>query len=169
MAENIQQVDGTWMNANYPNLDPTMPEFVKARDREQAKRNATANKKNGTSSKKVESKFNAPKNNAMKNAMTQNKQKNQNIDKIELQRKYDDERRKNMSGGLGSMLMSAFKQTDMQEKEGYEIIHVLPLWAYTDEEFAELIDSIDFVYNKVLYKEIVLEPDDITINVLLDI
>ena len=109
MAENIQQVDGTWMNANYPNLDPTMPEFAKARDREQAKRNATANKKNGTAPKKVESGFNVPKNNAMKNAMTQSKQKNQNIDKFELQKKYDDERKKNMSGGLGSMLMSAFE------------------------------------------------------------
>ena len=53
--------------------------------------------------------------------------------------------------------------------EGYDIIHVLPKWCYTDEEFIELIDSIDMVKDKVLYKEIIIEPDDIVVNELLGI
>ena len=35
---------GDWMQSTYPDLDPTMPEFTKAMDREQAKRNIGKNK-----------------------------------------------------------------------------------------------------------------------------
>ena len=57
----------------------------------------------------------------------------------------------------------------MLDTKEYDVIEILPRWCYTDEEFLELIDSIDLVKNKIFYAQILVEPDDKIINELLDI
>ena len=49
MEEKVEAI-GDYMQRVYPDLDPTMPEFTKARDREQAKRNISNAKTNGNDS-----------------------------------------------------------------------------------------------------------------------
>ena len=49
MEEKVEAI-GDYMQRVYPDLDPTMPEFTKARDREQAKRNIGNAKTNGNDS-----------------------------------------------------------------------------------------------------------------------
>ena len=54
-----------------------------------------------------------------------------------------------------------------EEIEGYEIVYILPRWAYTAAEYTKLIQSIDLVGETAVYRKEVQEPEDVILRELL--
>ena len=55
------------------------------------------------------------------------------------------------------------------DKNRYEKIYIMPIWCYNNDEFIELIDSIDMVEDGILYSKVHNEPEDVKLNELLGI